>query len=92
MAGRVEKSSPLYKRMRNTQSIKRPVVLVLRILVAGMRHLLHRRRLALLIEIAFLIAVLHLTYRALERVWSNPSETVGYPRVPTSLERSHRSP
>ena len=77
--------------MSNTQSIKRAVVLVLRTLAAVLRSLLRRRRLALLIEIAFLIAVLHLTYRALERVWSNPPETEGYPRVPTSLER-YRSP
>ena len=73
--------------MSDTQSIKRTAMMVIRTLFAVLRYLLRRRRLALLIEIAFLIAVLHLTYRALERVWSNPSETVGYPRVPTSLER-----
>ena len=78
--------------MSDTQSIKRTAMMVIRTLFAVLRYLLRRRRLALLIEIAFLIAVLHLTYRALERVWSNPSEEAVSPRVPMSLERYRRSP
>ncbi len=78
--------------MSDTQSIKRTAMMVIRTLFAVLRYLLRRRRLALLIEIAFLIAVLYLTYRSLERVWSNPSEEAVSPRVPMSLERYRRSP
>jgi len=57
-----------------------------------LRYLLHPRRLAVLIEIVFLILVLHLAYQLVDRVLPHPLEEPVAPRVPISLERYRRSP